>query len=704
MTATNSNSTENISAMGTSDAPASRFNETLSTVTAVKLRSLALQRQRIHAHFTEARTTATAAPSEIERLRVLVNGIVNCPVPGVFDESIDISSIQDLLEQAEGDASVGPRLMAISSTAVLDAIRHLENKYDHAFMFGKILTDWLQSDAGQQAVAADASVGRKEKFETQQKLEEIIFEPATADVAAYRAYLNDLFKVAEEPLASESAAAAKARYIQSKRGSGRGRSGHRWDRTPTTPAQWVAFPADLPGDQEEKNRLLRNTLTTMRDEISKFGLELWHETIVTAEDIVATIRSLLKEDLLDNAARKTCKEVKSSKATVAEIASVINILLRDLPMWSWPENGVRMVLRRVLNGKYRCFLDEDIITAIFLHYVGTEWAIKFKAVFTDVVNSHVWNRSTESIADNAKLSQLHKHMIPENHDLGRNTGYPSSFAYKMGTMFRNQFFMTMLPSDRDHRTGYDEDNSGNRQGAISGAQLKQLMLQKVMLASDASRVLHPTASSFTVVQADLQWFGPSLSHDILLESLRFTGMDETWIRFIRNFLQVPSKFRDTDDPRIRRRGVPISHMLSTLLGEVMLFFMEFAVNQRTGIELIRLHDDFWFFDQKSERCLETWSVMQHFARLTGLVFNSEKCGSCRILGKDASSGTAGAGTEALFGAEPLPQARVKWGFISLLSNGTFHIDQTSVDEHIVEMKRQITAAHSALGVINAYNR
>jgi len=70
------------------------------------------------------------------------------------------------------------------------------------------------------------------------------------------------------------------------------------------------------------------------------------------------------------------REMKSSTAVISEIKSVINLLLRNLSNWKWPEDGVNMVLRRALNGKYRCYLQEDVLTAIFFEFIGLQWAIQ----------------------------------------------------------------------------------------------------------------------------------------------------------------------------------------------------------------------------------------------------------------------------------------------------------------------------------------
>lgn len=47
--------------------------------------------------------------------------------------------------------------------------------------------------------------------------------------------------------------------------------------------------------------------------------------------------------------------------------------------------------RRQLNGKYRIKMDEDILQAILLHYVGVSWSVHFKSEFKYLIyRDEVW--------------------------------------------------------------------------------------------------------------------------------------------------------------------------------------------------------------------------------------------------------------------------------------------------------------------------
>lgn len=87
-------------------------------------------------------------------------------------------------------------------------------------------------------------------------------------------------------------------------------------------------------------------------------------------------------------------------------------------------------------------------------------------------------------------------------------------------------------------------------------------------------------------------------------------------------------------PQTRKRGVPISHSLSDLFGEVLLFCMDYAVNERAdGLFLYLKHDDFWLWSRDSELCVKVWQEMSTFTRLVALEFNYEKTARSLSVGR-----------------------------------------------------------------------
>lgn len=91
--------------------------------------------------------------------------------------------------------------------------------------------------------------------------------------------------------------------------------------------------------------------------------------VIRSYDVETSIKGLLQENLLSARRLSALKEIKDNEVFHAEIASVMNIMLTDIDDWCWPEEGVLVEFRRQLNGKFRAFMDEDLMSALFLQWV-----------------------------------------------------------------------------------------------------------------------------------------------------------------------------------------------------------------------------------------------------------------------------------------------------------------------------------------------
>lgn len=128
-----------------------------------------------------------------------------------------------------------------------------------------------------------------------------------------------------------------------------------------------------------------------------------------------------------------------------------------------------------------------------------------------------------------------------------------------------------------------------------------------------------------------------------------------------------------------------------LCGEALLFGMDFAVNQRArGLYVYRIYDDFWYYSHDKSLCADAWKEMNTYADLVGITFNKKKTGGVCV------------GSEL----EPtLPKGTVGWGFLIFdAAQGRFVVDQDAVNTHIAELRRQLAAARSVFGYVNALNK
>lgn len=176
--------------------------------------------------------------------------------------------------------------------------------------------------------------------------------------------------------------------------------------------------------------------------------------------------------------------------------------------------------------------------------------------------------------------------------------------------------------------------------------------------------------------------------------LKYFGVNDEWLRFFKTFLRAPLKFIQDGlnaQVQVRKRGVPMSHVFSDVIGEAVLFVMDYAINRRTdGQFLYRLHDDFWLWGSE-ESCQKGWRAMTEFASTVGIEFNDEKTGTVR------------------YGCPPspddvLPKGEIRWGFLMLDHKSCrFVIDQAQVNTHILELKRQLGACQSIFAWVQAWN-
>lgn len=182
--------------------------------------------------------------------------------------------------------------------------------------------------------------------------------------------------------------------------------------------------------------------------------------------------------------------------------------------------------------------------------------------------------------------------------------------------------------------------------------------------------------------------------------MRYVGFGQDWIEFFKKYLESPLNLDAASDdrpqlgPRIRKRGVPMAHASEKLTGELVLFFMDLAVNRETGVLLYRLHDDIWLVGEP-ERSAQAWSCMQSFAKVFGLEFNQSKTGSVYLPGSGKRDAKI---------AETLPTGPVRIGFLRLdPQSGKWVIDQKLVTAHVDQLKKQLGECRSVMAWVQTWN-
>lgn len=335
------------------------------------------------------------------------------------------------------------------------------------------------------------------------------------------------------------------------------------------------------------------------------------------------------------------------------------------------------------------FCSEDLLQTILLRYIGVKWSVHFKSALTNFQSTaDVWKASAIPVpAEDRQRREFF---------LGSLAAPSSNVEATRSQHFKDEVFLEQLTTKaEEERGGYDDDSESPQDTRKSGQQITQTLLHTL-----ASEIIMKTrlGEELTVVRTDFKWFGPSLPHSTMFAVLSFFGVSEHWISFFRRVLEAPMKFvQDGPDApvQIRKRGTPISGPLSDMLGETVLFCLDFAFNEQTdGARMYRLHDDIWFWGEEKV-CIKGWELMKNFANLSGLDFNEEKTGSVKITRKPGSKTKV---------SPSLPKGDVRWGFLKLDSaSGRFLIDQESVGNHIKELNLQLDACKSVFDFIQAWN-
>ena len=319
--------------------------------------------------------------------------------------------------------------------------------------------------------------------------------------------------------------------------------------------------------------------------------------------------------------------------------------------------------------------------AILLHHIGIVWQVKIKSALRRIFDSKAWVRPTPpSGEDRDRWTE----------QLRGDNGENSINTLRNRTR-RVKFYMSQLQESSRIVSSYDDlVDTPESPGENSPALVKRELLYIMMTECFLNQAIH---GSHATVLSDLEWFGPSLPHTSILTVLEFIGMSKTWLGFFKAFLEAPIRFPGEAEPRIRKRGTPISYSLSVVCGEAVLFIMDFAVNQRAnGLYLYRMHDDLWLWDADPQKVGDGWNEMNRFAALFGLTFNKAKTGSAYV-------GPSHVATSRL------PPGDIRWGFLRFeTEKGRFIIDQKDVGVHIKEMKRQLACTKSVFGWVNAYNK
>ncbi|KAL1639485.1 hypothetical protein SLS58_007917 [Diplodia intermedia] len=637
--------------------PGGAVTSTLRHVTDRKLAKLAENQRAFEAQKAAMLDASSNADNAAEKVRILMAAFKDNKISFNQGQS-SVTNIERFLDQACHDPSVSATLLADWRDWLEQNLDIHTDKYNYADLFGRLVTEWIEkpndamaqlnahssaaeedlpeSGSASSSSASDAFdvVGREEMHEQRQTLEQFIFNEPSVDTAAIKKYLDDLF-------------------VNTKKS-------RREEMTP---------------------------LERLRDDIGK-----WDGDISVDEKTIRwAIQGILKGDLFTGPKREVLLDLRARPEVIKEMVDVLRMDLDSLKNWEWP-GPVPVLLRRQLNGKYRAYMDEEIHTAILVHVIGAHMSFLLKNCFKGHYYSGAWVQAPYRAMTRADRQRRH-------YFLGKsNIQSADSVRDIRFSEFRDDFFVTHLPSKlesggRDYMAEDDEPEDGDTKSPL---EIKQQLLR---LASTEMLINTKLYGEFTILASDFKWFGPSLPHATIFTVLEYFGLKNNWLDFVKKFLAAPLLFTQDGpnaEPKVRKNGIPMGHVLADALGEAVLFCLDFAVHRKTnGAVLYRFHDDLWFWGQEST-CVQAWQALQEFSSVMGLELNEEKTAAAKIVSPDKQS------LAPLHQA--LPTGTIRWGLLKLDAKaGRWIIDQEIVDLHVQELRRQLKSCNSVLGWVQAWN-
>lgn len=621
------------------------LTRTVQSLTRSKIHELEKQRTAYEARKSEILETAAKCPNVRDRVERLLAGTEQLSSEARGDAML--LNMKHWVEQARYDSSIPPEKLEGFE-------RHLQNRLDArsrklslADLYSRLLTEWMDPSSNGEALRREATGleavedGQKQRLQQLcDQFEEVVFEPYVTDPSDINELLNGIFE---------------------------GREGDK-------------------------------SLENLRKEVNDEFKRLWEkENPFTVSSLSDCIRGIQNEDIVSEEKQETLKHFLSSDIALNEIADVLNMRYADLKNWNWHTgtDGIPVLPRQELNGKYRIWIDEEVLETIFVQHVCTRLCVKLKKILRDFVSDDfLLNfRQSPEFTTRDKLRQEYYHLNSLN-------APESSAEYARRKEYLDTFFLVTMPdsertlADRSGG-GYDDDVDEEESKKPEQKNVKQRLLRKIVTETFLQHQLHGEAA---VVQTDFHWYGTSIPHSTVYAVMKFAGFPEYWIEFFRKYLEMPLNMDKSFDghgqvgPRKRQRGIPIAHASEKMIGELVLFFLDLAVNSGSGIVLYRLHDDIWFSGEP-EKCTRAWTIMKKFVDVTGLQLNDKKSGSV-CLGDSVSSKIS----------SQLPLGPVKIGFLVLdAATGNWIIDKSQVAAHVKQLKTQLDQCDSVLSWVQTWN-
>ncbi|RYP43470.1 hypothetical protein DL770_011648 [Monosporascus sp. CRB-9-2] len=402
------------------------LSNTIQDITNTKLEELSKRRSRFEAQKAQLISSFDHEKQPLKRLQILSRGVKACY--GVKtdnsgkvllgqtknrDLELELQNLDCFLAQATYDPSVSGGMMGTWEKSLL---RHLDMqslKFQYASLYAQLVTEWLAAEKSDQNApeATSLSEGSENaasamKRDSRAEWERMVFEPANVDKGSLRAYLNKAFGL-QDP------------------------------------------------ECREKKKALRN----LRLRVAAFESKLSAPNQFDNATLQWVADGLVSSTLLTDEKREVLKDFKNNPIILSEIADVLNMRIAALDSWTWGDGrGVLLEQQRRLSGIYNIVMQEDLLQALFLEYVGVKWSVFLKSALREFCDA--------SGSCKARGSDVPKtDLMRRQYYLGDQRREPSVQSLR-NTIYRKHYFLSHL---KDSETQRNEASLGEEEAEYQAA-------------------------------------------------------------------------------------------------------------------------------------------------------------------------------------------------------------------------------------------
>lgn len=410
---------------------------------------------------------------------------------------------------------------------------------------------------------------------------------------------------------------------------------------------------------------------------------------VANHELIAALERLSRDSYRSPGLRGEAQRFLDNKILQKELADAITIMFGDIAGWDWPPAGVAPYAIWTQN-KWRLYVEEDLPTACLLDILGQRWVQLLERMLGDLrrkTQSRVRKlqslNAPQVILENEyrRLQQLSQLEGDEEFDLWKDFLPPAPTHAQQLPAYRSVVDQRTL-AQRDLRNlmvagDYTGDDYQNRLGTALGLVQAEIQLGQTAFGDQP----------LYLIKTDLRDYYASIPHEVILKILSGLGVSEPHLTFFRRFLSVRCQHQEGNLEF--QRGVPNDHLLSGLLGELVLRLFDRYLSQQAHVMIVRYVDDICLLTPHREEAEKAWQAVQTFCRACGLQVNAEKSGSICLHGERPAS---------------LPEGNLVWGLIQLDDQGRWGVHWPTWEKHLAQAEDHFQHAPTLFSKLDYYNQ